>query len=442
MNWQEIQFDGLVGPTHHYAGLALGNLASGRNRAEVSNPRAAALEGLTKMQRLLDWGVPQALLPPLPRPDLASLRRLGFGGTLQQMLDQVWHEAPDYLAACCSASAMWAANAATVAPSSDTADGRLHLIPANLLTNFHRSLEAPQTHRLLRQIFADTNHFAVHEPLPAHAGLADEGAANHMRLGTPGAPGLHVFVHGCADHRNSPTRRYPARQTLAACQAVARLARLPAAQVIHVQQNPAAIDAGAFHNDVVAASHHHHLFCHQHAFVDQPAVLEKIRHRHQQLTGQPLQLLQVDETQIPLDAAITSYLFNSQIVTTAEGKTAMLLPVEAEENPQVKNFVQDNVLGSGFVQQAHYINVRQSMRNGGGPACLRLRVLMNEEQRHALPEKILLTPKRIQKLRELVAQEYPEKMTLEQLHHSSTAEKSWRITEKIWHLCGLEWPDY
>ena len=41
----EINFDGLVGPSHNYAGLSIGNLASTRNAGQLSQPRRAALEG-------------------------------------------------------------------------------------------------------------------------------------------------------------------------------------------------------------------------------------------------------------------------------------------------------------------------------------------------------------------------------------------------------------
>src|SRR4029077_2346121 len=89
---------------------------------------------------------------------------------------------PRLLVAAYSASAMWAANAATVSPSADTADGRVHFTPANLPTQLHRSIEPPVTSAVLRQIFPEGEYFAHHDPLPASEEFADEGAANHMRL--------------------------------------------------------------------------------------------------------------------------------------------------------------------------------------------------------------------------------------------------------------------
>lgn len=434
MSWREINFDGLVGPTHNYAGLAFGNLASSRNRDALSSPRAAALEGLEKMQRLLELGVSQAVLPPLPRSDIATLRRLGFSGTDQQVLDAAWKTAPELFAACCSASSMWTANAATVAPSCDTRDGRLHFTPANLVTNFHRSIEAPQTTQLLRRIFSDPNPFVVHDPLPAFAGFADEGAANHMRLGTPGEAGVHVFVYGTADHLQSPTQRFPARQTLSACQAVARLNQLLPQRVLYWQQHPAAIDAGAFHNDVVAVSHHHHLFCHEQAFVDQVNVLAQLQEK---LADQSLQILQVKAADIPLDLAISTYLFNSQIVTTGDGSTCMILPVECEDNAQVKQYVMERIVGSGFVQKALFVDVRQSMRNGGGPACLRLRVMLSEAESASLHGRALLTQERYCQLRQLIENDYPDTLHLDDLRDLAQAEAMMKVATDIRQILGI-----
>src|SRR4051794_41421658 len=85
-NALEVNFDGIVGPTHNYAGLSFGNVASQAHGGSVSHPREAALQGLAKMKFLHDLGVRQAVLPPQPRPDLGTLRRLGFGGSDADLL--------------------------------------------------------------------------------------------------------------------------------------------------------------------------------------------------------------------------------------------------------------------------------------------------------------------------------------------------------------------
>src|SRR5262249_2313694 len=156
---REFNFDGLVGPTHNYAGLSRGNLASARHAGRVANPRAAALEGLAKMRLLMDLGVGQAVLPPAPRPDVFALRRLGFTGSDADVVAAAARGDGHLLRLTSSASSMWTANAATVTPSCDAEDGRLHLVVANLSAMFHRSLEARTTFATLQAVFADGTRF-------------------------------------------------------------------------------------------------------------------------------------------------------------------------------------------------------------------------------------------------------------------------------------------
>ena len=156
MQYCEANFDGLVGPTHNYAGLSFGNVASFSNANAVSNPKEAAKQGLQKMKALSDMGMVQGVLAPQERPDIATLRRLGFAGSDAKVLEQAAAQAREVFLACCSASSMWTANAATVSPSADTADGRVHFTPANLTNKFHRSLEPQVTGNILKATFANS----------------------------------------------------------------------------------------------------------------------------------------------------------------------------------------------------------------------------------------------------------------------------------------------
>ncbi len=212
----EVNFDGIVGPTHNYAGLSPGNLASQKHINQPSNPRQAALQGLAKMKMLADMGIPQAVLPPHEPPDMNALRRAGFSGSDAQVLEKAAKEKPQLLAACSSASAMWTANAATVSPSADSADGRVHFTPANLFTLFHRSIEAQTTAQILRAIFADPSVFVHHPPLPSSSDYADEGAANHMRLsasyGQPAPSSSSLAAMPISNPAPSSPRHKPGRR--------------------------------------------------------------------------------------------------------------------------------------------------------------------------------------------------------------------------------------
>jgi len=369
----EANADGLIGPTHSYAGLSPGNLASSLNAGEASNPRAAVLQGLDKMKRLADLGLPQYVLPPHERPSIPFLRSLGFTGSDAAVLERAWRDAPSFAAAACSASPMWAANAATVTPSADAADGRVHFTPANLVTNLHRSLEHAQTKRSLDALFPDPARFAVHDALPSVAHLADEGAANHVRLcADHGEPGVNLLVWGreAWEHWQGP---YPARQTREASEAIAR--RHGASGVVLARQSAAAIAGGTFHNDVVCVGALETLFFHELAFEHTARTLEDIR-RAADGRFKPV-FVEVSAADLPLADAISSYLFNSMLVSLpGEDRLTLICPTETRDNARSHAVAQALAASNGPIGRVEYVDVRQSMRNGGGPACLRLRVAL------------------------------------------------------------------
>ncbi|NML93061.1 N-succinylarginine dihydrolase [Novosphingobium olei] len=401
---REVNFDGLIGPSHNYAGLSLGNLASARNAGGVSSPRAAALQGLAKMRRVMDMGLSQGFLLPHARPDADWLRTLGFAGSDDEVCEAAWKAEPALLRNAMSASAMWTANAGTVSPAPDCADGRCHISVANLSTMLHRSIEAPQTLRQLKLAFADTRHFAVHAALPG--GLGDEGAANFMRLATAhGEPGLEVLVYG-----EQGRAEFPARQHKAASAAVARRHGLSEAGTLLVCQSDAAIAAGAFHNDVVAVANETVLFTHELAFEDRDGTYAAIRERLPSV-----QIVEAPAARISLDAAIRSYLFNSQLISLPEGGMALVLPGEVREVPEVWDWLQEIVAGNGPIRRLEVVEVRESMRNGGGPACLRLRVAVSDEAFAAIDPRFLLDSAKADRMAQVIEAHWPERIAPEDL---------------------------
>ncbi|MBU0554688.1 MAG: N-succinylarginine dihydrolase [Alphaproteobacteria bacterium] len=395
--FREINFDGLIGPSHNYAGLSLGNLAATMHAGKISRPREAALQGLAKMRLMLSLGLGQGFFLPHERPNVAWLRQFGFGGSDAQVCAQAWREEPLLFAQACSASAMWAANAATVSPAPDTADGRTHFTVANLSTMAHRSHEWPETLRQLRHIFADQRYFAVHEPVPARFG--DEGAANFMRLAAPvDERGVEIMVYGEAGGA------FPARQSAEGCRAIFRRHGIESS--LTVQQSPEAIAAGAFHNDVVAVAHENILFAHEEAFADKDAFYEALQTRCNDLV-----IVEVPASEVSLEAAIASYLFNSQLVTLPDGQRALILPMECKETPSVRRWIEANVGANGPIHAAHFIDVRESMHNGGGPACLRLRVLLSPEAERAVNPAYLLDARTIERLEAVVSSHWPEQLS-------------------------------
>jgi succinylarginine dihydrolase len=386
----EINFDGIVGPSHNYAGLSPGNLAATAHAGALSHPRAAALQGLAKMRRVMALGLVQGFFVPLPRPNDRWLDELAAGPGLD----------PALLAGAWSASAMWTANAATVSPAPDTADRRCHLTVANLVTMPHRAQEWPDTLAQVRLAFADPAHFAVHGPVPPCFG--DEGAANHIRMGTGhDAPGLEIFVHGRAG------TRFPARQHEQAGRIVARRHGLDPARVLHIEQSAEAIAAGAFHNDVVAVANGRVLFCHEQAFADPAETYAAIRRALPEA-----EIIEVPASAVSLEEAIGSYLFNGQLLTLPGGHMALVVPEEAWTNTAVRGWLDTMLAGNGPIREVVPVDVRESMANGGGPACLRLRVVADPA---TVDPRFLLDAAKATAIEAVIAAHWPERINPAQI---------------------------
>ncbi|WP_114195458.1 N-succinylarginine dihydrolase [Edaphovirga cremea] len=416
MSGCEVNFDGLVGLTHHYAGLSFGNEASTQHKNSVSNPKLAAKQGLLKMKALADLGFMQGVLPPHERPHLPTLRQLGFSGNDAQILEQAARTTPRLLSSLSSASAMWVANAATVSPSADSADGRVHFTVANLNNKFHRAIEPETTGLALQATFADAQYFTHHQALPQVALFGDEGAANHNRLAAEhGGPGVQVFVYGRQGLNDAPQpARYPARQTLEASQAVARLHKLYAERTVFVQQNPAVIDQGVFHNDVIAVSNGNVLFHHQHAFLNSPKVMDELR-RKLAVLGTEFIAIEVPDNRVSVADAVRTYLFNSQLLTRSNGKMTIVVPEEARQHRGVWGYLNELVESGGPINRIKVFDLRESMRNGGGPACLRLRVALTERELAAVNPQVMMNDSLFATLNEWVDKHYRDRLTLQDL---------------------------
>lgn len=393
----EVNFDGIVGPTHNYAGLSIGNRASAANAGEVSAPRLAALQGIAKMRRMMALGMNQGIFLPHDRPNTGLLRTLGFDGSDSEVLASAWTADRALIANAMSSSAMWTANAGTVSPACDTRDGKCHMSVANLSTMPHRASEAVQTERQLRLAFSDPRYFRVHAPLPSAFG--DEGAANFMRLVPPtGGAAVEMFVYG-----EGRAGGFPSRQHRTASEAVARRHGLDPLRTLMVRQSDAAIAAGAFHNDVVAVANGHVLFAHAQAFAAPQDLCDAI----EALVPGGV-VVEVPADRVSLDTAIRTYLFNSQLVTTPDGGMTLVLPAEARENTDVWTWLLELIATGGPITRLEVVDVRESMRNGGGPACLRLRVQVDTDAFAAIDGRFLLDGAVCDRIEKIIAREWPE----------------------------------
>ena len=397
---KEINFDGLVGPTHHYGGLAYGNLASMRYAQHVSNPKLAALQGLNKMKRVMERGIPQAVLPPPMRPSIAHLHSFGFRGEDQEVLAHAAKEAPALLRLVSSASAMWRANSATVTPSCDSFDGKVHITIANLHSQLHRRIEVEETEALFRLLFPE---FTIHSPLP----FDDEGAANHIRFcSSYDQKGVHLFVYG-----ENQGQKFPARQSRAASEAIARR---HGAVAVFAEQNPRVIERGVFHNDVISVGNRNVFFYHSEAFVDTDEVIAQIEHYC------PLNKVCVD---ISVEKAVETYLFNSQLLTLPDGSPLLLAPEECRD--------------LSIPLPVEFIDVRQSMHNGGGPACLRLAMPLTEAEQQSVHQGIFLTEELYSKLTAWVEKHYRDRFHPDDVADPALLGEVQTALDELTHLLRL-----
>ncbi len=433
----EMNFDGLVGPTHNYAGLSYGNVASFSNAKGVSQPKAAAKQGLLKMKALHDLGLAQGVLAPQARPDLSVLKRLGFSGSDAQILNQAAKSAPAILAACYSASSMWTANAATVSPSADTPDGRVHFTPANLTNKFHRSIEPVVTGNILRATFADQQHFVHHNHLPENDHFGDEGAANHTRFCADyGQSGVELFVYGktAFDISAPAPKKFPARQTLEASQAVARLHGLSTDKTVFALQNPDVIDQGVFHNDVISVGNRNVLFYHEQAFANTEHVLDEIQSK---MGATHMHFICVPTAAVSILDAVKSYLFNTQIVSINATDMAIIAPMECHDTPAVKRYLDQLITLGTPIKEVRYIDVKQSMQNGGGPACLRLRVALTPSELAAVNPETKMSEAKFARLNTWVDKHYRDEIVAADLADIYLLNESYAALDELTQILNL-----
>lgn len=420
----EINIDTLVGPTHHFGGLGVGNIASQLHAYRTSRPREAALEGLRKAALIASLGVPQYLFLPPARPRLNWLKELGLGVDSSEQLSAALHTAPRAFSAAFSSAFMWAANMATVSAACDCRDRRLHITPANLISSWHRAGEAAERISDLNRLLGSLDNCTLHPPLSPIVPLRDEGAANHMRLcEATGKIGFNIFVYGDDSQLDFHDWKFLPRQTLDACQAIARRHQLDPQRTFFLQQHPAAISAGVFHNDVIAASLGSLLIHHELAFRDAERQLQRLDESFRQATGTPLLRIEIQSSDLPLDAAVRSYFFNSQIVTprgpaTSSHSPRMVLisPRQCSKIASTQRLIERLIASSeNPIEEVHYVSLEQSMAGGGGPACLRLRVPLAQGEIERLPSQLRLGPRLEERLAAAIERWYPESLELADL---------------------------
>ena len=427
----EVNFDGLIGPTHNYSGLSDGNNASKKNYSSPSNPKNAALQGLKKAETIINCGLKQGFFLPHERPFIPGLKRLGFNGTNEEILLSAFKHSKILLSNFSSASSMWAANAATISPSPDTQDNKIHLTPANLNTMFHRSIETEFTHQQCKIIFP-TESFVIHEPSFSISGYGDEGAANHLRISkSHNEKGFEVFVYGESGFKNDKSS--VKRQALEISRSIAFNHKLDMENTFFLQQNHQAVLEGSFHNDIVSLSNENVLIAHEKAFQNKDDLNKMLKILESKIDN--FQYIEISNSEIPLKDIINSYLLNSQLITTGDNEMQLILPEEVKGYENCMSWL-DKLKQLSDVKLFDFVDIRQSMMNGGGPACLRLKVILNDEELESLNQNFLMNNDRLESIKSLIEREYRDMLYPDDLKDPNLLDESRRVLDELTQIFG------
>ena len=119
------------------------------------------------------------------------------------------------------------------------------------------------------------------------------------------------------------------------------------------------------------------------------------------------ELVEVPDAEVPLADAIRSYLFNAQLVTPPDGAMTLVAPTECRDTPSVKAWIERHLASNGAIRRVEFVDVRQSMANGGGPACLRLRVACDPGD---VDPRFLVDEAKLDRLADVIAAHWPEEI--------------------------------
>jgi succinylarginine dihydrolase len=187
---------------------------------------------------------------------------------------------------------------------------------------------------------------------------------------------------------------------------------------------------------VIAVGNRETLFCHERAFVDQRAVYDQLR---AQLAGcsATFNVIEVPDALVSVADAVSSYLFNSQLLTRPDGRDVLVVPQECRENPRVSAYLDDLVDGSGPIGEVLVFDLRESMKNGGGPACLRLRVVLTDAEREAVKPNVWMDDARFAQLDAWIGKHYRDRLAPADLADPVLIVESRTALDELTQILGL-----
>lgn len=232
-------------------------------------------------------------------------------------------------------------------------------------------------------------------------------------------------------------KRFPARQAEQAARAIARRHRLRAKQTWFCQQAPLAIDQGVFHNDVIAVGNLNLLLCHSKAYLDQAERLQALKTAFREATGEELIVRVFSSEELPLKDAVQSYFFNSQLIGLPDGGQTVIAPKECRENPVAQACLVSLRNEENPIRSFEFTDLTESMQNGGGPACLRLRIVLTEQERRRAHPDSFLTPTLYESLLEWIDRHYREMLHADDLRDPALLEESHTALDELTGILNL-----
>ena len=98
----------------------------------------------------------------------------------------------------------------------------------------------------------------------------------------------------------------------------------------------------------------------------------------------------------------------------------LIAPTEAQQHPTIAALINEWITDADNpIQHVYYVDLKQSMRNGGGPACLRLRVPLQQHELAAIHPGILINEATLNTLDLWVDQHYRNRLAEDDLNDPS-----------------------
>jgi len=112
----------------------------------------------------------------------------------------------------------------------------------------------------------------------------------------------------------------------------------------------------------------------------------------------------------------------------------LVVPSECQDNQPVWNWLQQMLAGNGPIRHVKVVDVRQSMANGGGPACLRLRVVADPA---TVDPRFMLDDAKAEAMEKVVAEFWPEQINPADIGSESLAATIRTARAQMLDLLGL-----